>query len=425
MTPDTSVKTYMNELGKRARRASVDAADASTDEKNAVLAQLAKQLHSQRDGLKKANQIDVIAATKAGKDLAFVDRLTLTDSVLDGMIEGVKQIIDLPDLVGQVGQMQTMKSGMQLGKMRVPLGVIGIIYESRPNVTIDAAALCIKAGNATILRGGSEALHSNAALAQCITEALSFCQLNPDIVQVVKTADRDAVSQLITSPQYVDVIIPRGGKSLIERINAEATIPVIKHLDGNCHVYIDEFADLSMAVRIAYNAKVQRLGTCSTMESLLVHQNVIQAVLSELAPQYVSAGIELRVDAASAAVLSALDIAWVEATHEDWQTEYLGPIVSIKTVASLDEAIDHINEFGSHHTDSIVTTDQNHLNRFLRRVDSASVMANASTRLADGFEYCLGAEIGISTDKLHARGPVGLEGLTTYKWIVLGHGELR
>jgi glutamate-5-semialdehyde dehydrogenase len=422
---DTSVKTYMNELGKRARRASTDAADASTTQKNDVLAQLAKQLHHKREPLKKANQLDVIAATTLGKDPAFIDRLTLSDSVIDGMIEGVNQIIALPDLIGTVGTMQTMKSGMQLGKMRVPLGVIGIIYESRPNVTIDAAALCIKAGNATILRGGSEALHSNTALAQCITDALSFCQLNADIVQVVNTADRAAVSQLITSPQYVDVIIPRGGKSLIERINAEATIPVIKHLDGNCHVYVDQFADLAMAVRIAYNAKVQRLGTCSTMESLLVHEQLSQALLSQLAPQYAAAGIEMRVDAACGKILSALGIVWVAATPLDWQTEYLGPIVSIKAVANLDEAIDHINEFGSHHTDSIVTTNQDNLNRFLRRVDSASVMANASTRLADGFEYGLGAEIGISTDKLHARGPVGLEGLTTYKWIVLGHGELR
>jgi glutamate-5-semialdehyde dehydrogenase len=419
------VRTYISDLGRRARVASRVAADATTEQKNAVLSVLAQRLNSERSHLQAANLIDVQAAIATGKDAAFVDRLTLNDKVIDGMIEGVEQIIALPDLVGTLSPMQTMKSGMLLGKMRVPLGVIGIIYESRPNVTIDAAALCIKAGNATILRGGSEALQSNKALAACIHFALKQAQLDEAIVQVVNTADRDAVSQLITSAEYVDVIIPRGGKSLIERIKAEATIPVIKHLDGNCHVYIDEFADLAMAIKIAYNAKVQRLGTCSTMESLLLHQAISKPVLTELAIQYAAAGIEMRVDPAIGAVLTELNIAWVAANELDWSTEYLAPIVSIKQVAGIDQAIAHINQFGSHHTDAIVTTNQTHLQRFLRRVDSASVMANASTRLADGFEYGLGAEIGISTDKLHARGPVGLEGLTTYKWIVLGHGELR
>ncbi len=419
------IKHYIADLGQRARRASNDAADASTAQKNAVLAELASQLSVQRASLKAANIKDVTAAQATGKDAAFVDRLTLSDKVIDGMIEGVEQIIALSDLIGTISPMQTMKNGMQLGKMRVPLGVIGIIYESRPNVTIDAAALCIKAGNATILRGGSEALHTNTALAQCIRVALERHHLNQDIIQVVATSDRQAVSQLITSPEYVDVIIPRGGKSLIERINAEATIPVIKHLDGNCHVYIDEFADLDMAIRIAYNAKVQRLGTCSTMESLLIHQAVAPIVLKALAPQYHHAGIQMRVDSSTAVQLEQLKVPCIAATEQDWATEYLAPIVSIKQVQSLDQAIDHINQYGSHHTDSIVTANEANLQRFLRRVDSASVMANTSTRLADGFEYGLGAEIGISTDKLHARGPVGLEGITTYKWVVLGDGQLR
>jgi glutamate-5-semialdehyde dehydrogenase len=419
------VRTYISDLGRKARSASGAAADASTEQKNRALKALIQRLNSERGNLKAANLIDVQAAIASGKDAAFVDRLTLTDKVIDGMIEGVEQIIALPDLIGSLSPMQTMKNGMQLGKMRVPLGVIGIIYESRPNVTIDAAALCIKAGNAVILRGGSEALHSNNALASCIHFALAQAQLDQSIVQVVNTADRDAVSQLITSTEYVDVIIPRGGKSLIERIKAEATIPVIKHLDGNCHVYIDEFADLSMAVKIAFNAKVQRLGTCSTMESLLIHQSVCLPVLTKLAFQFAQAGIEMRVDPAIGAILDQLKINWTPASELDWGTEYLAAIISIKQVPSIDQAIEHINQYGSHHTDSIVTTNQNNLQRFLRRVDSASVMANASTRLADGFEYGLGAEIGISTDKLHARGPVGLEGLTTYKWIVLGHGELR
>jgi glutamate-5-semialdehyde dehydrogenase len=419
------VRTYISDVGRRARQASVAAADASTSQKNAVLQSLVGQLDQTRTQLKNANSKDVAAASAAGKDAAFIDRLTLTDKTIDDMIEGVNQIIALPDLVGTIGPLEVMKSGMRLGKMRVPLGVIGIIYESRPNVTIDAAALCIKAGNATILRGGSEALHSNTALAACIAQALQANQLDLDIVQVINTADREAVRELITSPNYVDVIIPRGGKSLIERINAEATIPVIKHLDGNCHVYVDEFADLDMAVRIAFNAKVQRLGTCSTMESLLVHQAVASQFLTAIAPRYLQAGIELRVDQPTAALLSSLQMAHVLAADTDWGTEYLAPILSIKQVANLDAAIEHINHYGSHHTDAIVTTNQNHLQRFLRRVDSASVMANVSTRLADGFEYGLGAEIGISTDKLHARGPVGLEGLTTYKWVVLGNGQLR
>lgn len=309
--------------------------------------------------------------------------------------------------------------------MRVPLGVIGIIYESRPNVTVDAAGLCLKAGNATILRGGSEALRSNTALARCIATGLKSAGLPSDVVQVINTADRAAVGELISSPQYVDVIIPRGGKSLIERISKDARVPVIKHLDGICHVYVDDESDIAMAVRIAYNSKAQRYGTCNTMETLLIHRTVALSVLAPLAPQYAAKGIELRGDPASCAILKSLDLESNAATEADWRTEYLGPILAIRLVDNLDQAIDHINTYGSQHTDSIVTSNHAKGERFLREIDSASVMVNASTRFADGFEFGLGAEIGISTDKLHARGPVGLEGLTTYKWVVYGQGEIR
>ena len=420
-----TIKHYIQDLGKRARAASRVIANASTQTKNLSLLATADSIAAAREHLKTENAIDVAAAKANGKDAAFIDRLTLSDSAIDKMIEGLKQIAALPDKVGTVGDLSTMPSGIKIGHMRVPLGVIGIIYESRPNVTVDAAGLCLKAGNATILRGGSEALRSNTALANCIANGLQSVGLPSDVVQVINTSDRAAVGELITSPQYVDVIIPRGGKSLIERISKDARVPVIKHLDGICHVYIDNEADVDMAVRIAYNSKAQRYGTCNTMETLLIHREVAPAILTLLAPQYSAKAIELRGDPASCEVLKAMGLTAILATEEDWRTEYLGPILSIRLVDDLSQAIDHINTYGSQHTDTIVTSDNAKAERFLREVDSASVMVNASTRFADGFEFGLGAEIGISTDKLHARGPVGLEGLTTYKWVVYGQGEVR
>ena len=420
-----TIKHYIQDLGKRARAASRVIANASTQTKNLSLLATADSIAAAREHLKTENAIDVAAAKANGKDAAFIDRLTLSDSAIDNMIEGLQQIAALPDKVGTVGDLSTMPSGIKIGHMRVPLGVIGIIYESRPNVTVDAAGLCLKAGNATILRGGSEALRSNTALANCIANGLQSAGLPSDVVQVINTADRAAVGELITSPQYVDVIIPRGGKSLIERISKDARVPVIKHLDGICHVYIDNEADIDMAVRIAYNSKAQRYGTCNTMETLLIHREVAPAILTLLAPQYSAKAIELRGDPASCEVLKAMGLTAILATEEDWRTEYLGPILSIRLVDDLSQAIDHINTYGSQHTDTIVTSNGAKAERFLREVDSASVMVNASTRFADGFEFGLGAEIGISTDKLHARGPVGLEGLTTYKWIVYGQGEIR
>ena len=420
-----TIKHYIQDLGKRARAASRVIANASTQTKNLSLLATADSIAAAREHLKTENAIDVAAAKANGKDAAFIDRLTLSDSAIDKMIEGLKQIAALPDKVGTVGDLSTMPSGIKIGHMRVPLGVIGIIYESRPNVTVDAAGLCLKAGNATILRGGSEALRSNTALANCIANGLQSVGLPSDVVQVINTSDRAAVGELITSPQYVDVIIPRGGKSLIERISKDARVPVIKHLDGICHVYIDNEADIDMAVRIAYNSKAQRYGTCNTMETLLIHREVAPAILTLLAPQYSAKAIELRGDPASCEVLKAMGLTAILATEEDWRTEYLGPILSIRLVDDLSQAIDHINTYGSQHTDTIVTSDNAKAERFLREVDSASVMVNASTRFADGFEFGLGAEIGISTDKLHARGPVGLEGLTTYKWVVYGQGEVR
>ncbi|HVL55926.1 MAG TPA: glutamate-5-semialdehyde dehydrogenase, partial [Burkholderiaceae bacterium] len=375
--------------------------------------------------LQRENARDLDAARSRGHDPAFVDRLTLTDAVIESMAAGVEQIVALPDPVGEISELRLRPNGMQVGRMRVPLGVIGIIYESRPNVTIDAAALCLKSGNAAILRGGSEAIHSNRALAQLIRDGLAAGGLPQDAVQVIETTDRAAVGALISSPEHVDVIIPRGGKSLIERISREAKVPVIKHLDGVCHVYIDEAADVDMAVAIADNAKTQRYSPCNTMETLLVAEPIAERVLPRLGRIYRDKRVELRGDARTRAILQSAGIDCSVATEDDWRTEYLAPILAIRVVAGIDEAIEHIGTFGSNHSDAIVTEHHGRAMRFLREVDSSSVMVNASTRLADGFEYGLGAEIGISTDKLHARGPVGLEGLTTLKYVVLGSGQLR
>jgi glutamate-5-semialdehyde dehydrogenase len=361
------------------------------------------------------------AARQAGLDTAMLDRLELNEARVTSMAEGLRQIAALPDPVGEITDLKYRPAGFQVGKMRVPLGVIGIIYESRPNVTADAAGLCLKAGNAAILRGGSEALHSNQAIAACIHAGLKRAGLPEDVVQVIETSDRAAVGELIRMKQYVDVIVPRGGKGLIERVSKEATVPVLKHLDGVCHVYIDDKADVEKAVKVAYNAKTQRYGTCNTMETLLVNKDIAPLVLPQLARMYQEAGVELRGDEATRALAPNAKAA----TEEDWNTEYLAPILAVRVVNNIDEAIEHIEQHGSQHTDAIVTEDFSHAQRFLREVDSSSVMVNASTRLADGFEYGLGAEIGISTDKLHARGPVGLEGLTTQKFIVLGEGHVR
>jgi glutamate-5-semialdehyde dehydrogenase len=368
-----------------------------------------------------ANAKDVAAARASGSDAAFVDRLTLSPPGVSAMAEGVRQVAALGDPVGEIDGLAYRPSGIQVGHMRVPLGVVGIVYESRPNVTADAAALCLKSGNACILRGGSEAVHSNQAIAKCVREGLATAGLPEDAVQLIATTDRAVVGLLATMDKYVDVLIPRGGKGLIQRIADEATVPVLKHLDGVCHVFIDEHADAGMAVRIADNAKTQRYSPCNTMETLLVHERIAPRVLPELARIYDAKGVELRGDPAARALVPAMKAA----TEEDWSTEYLGPILSVRVVASLDAAIDHIARYGSQHTDAIVTGNHGNAMRFLREVDSSSVMINASTRFADGFEYGLGAEIGISTNKLHARGPVGLEGLTSRKWIVLGSGQIR
>jgi glutamate-5-semialdehyde dehydrogenase len=368
-----------------------------------------------------ANAKDVEQARSRGLEPAMIDRLTLTPKGIAGMAEGLVQIAALADPVGEITGLNYRPSGIQVGKMRVPLGVIGIIYEARPNVTADAAGLCLKSGNAAILRGGSEAIHSNQAIAACVKEGLRVAGLPETAIQVVETTDRAAVGELITMKEFVDVIVPRGGKGLIERIANEARIPVIKHLDGVCHVYIDEGADLTKAIRIADNAKTQRYGTCNTMETLLVHESIARKILPSLCKIYLDKGVELRGDAATRAILGQVN----EATEEDWGTEYLAPILSIRIVNGLDQAIDHIAAYGSQHTDTIVTEDYSRARRFLREVDSSSVIVNASTRFADGFEYGLGAEIGISTDKIHARGPVGLEGLTSQKFIVLGDGQIR
>ncbi|CAB3777264.1 Gamma-glutamyl phosphate reductase [Pararobbsia alpina] len=420
------VDEYMDALGRRARAASRAIARAGTAVKNAALVAIAKAIERDAPALREANARDVERARANGQDPAFIDRLTLSDKALKSMIEGLHQVAALPDPVGEIGNLKFRPTGIQVGQMRVPLGVIGIIYESRPNVTIDAAALCLKSGNATILRGGSEAIESNTALARAIGEGLAAAGLPADVVQVVETTDRAAVGKLITMTGYVDVIVPRGGKSLIARLMADARVPMIKHLDGICHVYVDDRADLDKALTITDNAKTHRYGTCNTMETLLVARGIAERALPVLGRRFAEKQVELRADPASKAILQAAGIERVvEATPEDWSTEYLAPILAVKVVDGLDEAIDHINQYGSAHTDSIVTEDHDRAMRFLREVDSASVMVNASTRLADGFEFGLGAEIGISNDKLHARGPVGLDGLTSLKYVVLGHGEVR
>ncbi|HHT9034105.1 TPA: glutamate-5-semialdehyde dehydrogenase [Burkholderia cenocepacia] len=420
------IDQYMTDLGRRARHASRAMARASTAAKNAALDAVARAIERDAQALKEANARDVARAREKGLDAAFVDRLTLSDKALKTMVEGLRQVASLADPIGEIGNLKFRPSEIQVGQMRVPLGVIGIIYESRPNVTIDAAALCLKSGNATILRGGSEALESNAALAKLIGEGLEAAGLPQDAVQVVATADRAAVGKLITMTEYVDVIVPRGGKSLIERLINEARVPMIKHLDGICHVYVDDRADLDKALAVCDNAKTHRYGTCNTMETLLVSSGIAAKLLPPLGKLYRDKQVELRVDAAARAVLADAGVGpLVDATEADWHTEYLAPVLAIKVVDGLDAAIEHINHYGSHHTDAIVTEDHDRAMRFLREVDSASVMVNASTRFADGFEFGLGAEIGISNDKLHARGPVGLEGLTSLKYVVLGHGEGR
>jgi glutamate-5-semialdehyde dehydrogenase len=420
MDSKTDISTLMQSLGQSARAASRAMARASTAQKNAALLHIAEAIRAQRHLLKQANAEDLATAQAAGLPEALVERLALSDKAIDTMAEGLEQISNLPDPIGEMLNLRYRPTGIQVGQMRVPLGVIGIIYEARPNVTVDAAGLCIKSGNATVLRGGSEAIRCNTALAVLVQQGLAVAGLPPDAVQVIETTDRAAVGAMITLPEYIDVIVPRGGKGLIERIAKEATVPVIKHLDGICHVYIDDEADLDKAIRIADNAKTQRYAPCNTMETLLVAQGIASRVLPPLCKIYQDKGVELRGDEPTRAI-----VPMNTATEQDWRTEYLAPILSIRVVAGLDAAIDHINTYGSQHTDSIVTENYSKAMRFLREVDSASVMVNASTRFADGFEYGLGAEIGISTNKLHARGPVGLEGLTSLKWIVLGSGQIR
>lgn len=420
MDSKTDISTLMQSLGQSARAASRAMARASTAQKNAALLHIAEAIRAQRHLLKQANAEDLATAQAAGLPEALVERLALSDKAIDTMAEGLEQISNLPDPIGEMLNLRYRPTGIQVGQMRVPLGVIGIIYEARPNVTVDAAGLCIKSGNATVLRGGSEAIRCNTALAALVQQGLAVAGLPPDAVQVIETTDRAAVGAMITLPEYIDVIVPRGGKGLIERIAKEATVPVIKHLDGICHVYIDDEADLDKAIRIADNAKTQRYAPCNTMETLLVAQGISSRVLPPLCKIYQDKGVELRGDEQARAL-----VPMNTATEQDWRTEYLAPILSIRVVAGLDAAIDHINTYGSQHTDSIVTENYSKAMRFLREVDSASVMVNASTRFADGFEYGLGAEIGISTNKLHARGPVGLEGLTSLKWIVLGSGQIR
>jgi glutamate-5-semialdehyde dehydrogenase len=416
-----NVKDYMQNLGRQARTASRLMAKASTSARNRALLAVAAAIRRDAAKLLAANREDMEAARAAGLEEALLDRLALTEKSVAAMAEGLEQIAALPDPIGEISELKLRPTGIQVGRMRVPLGVIGIIYEARPNVTVDAAGLCLKAGNAAILRGGSEAIRCNRALAALVHEGLRAAGLPEGAVQVVDTTDRAAVGELVTLKEFVDVIVPRGGKGLIERISNEARIPVIKHLDGICHVYIDGDADIEKAVRIADNAKTQRYGTCNTMETLLVAADIAPEVLPLLAKIYLDKGVELRGCAASRTLVPQMK----RATEEDWRTEYLAPILSVRVLAGLDEAIGHINTYGSQHTDAIITENYTKAMRFLREVDSSSVMVNASTRFADGFEYGLGAEIGISTDKLHARGPVGLEGLTTLKYIVLGDGHVR
>ena len=423
-----SIQQYMQTLGQTARTASRAMARANTATKNAALRQMAVLIEQQADVLKAENTKDLEQARAKGLDAAFIDRLTLSDKAIQTMVDGLRQIADLPDPIGQMSGFKILPSGITVGQMRVPLGVIGIIYESRPNVTIDAAALCIKSGNATILRGGSEALHSNQALAKIVQAGLAHAGLPESAVQVVNTPDRAAVGELITMTEYVDVIVPRGGKSLIERLMRDARVPMIKHLDGICHSYIDVDADITKAIKICDNAKTQRYAPCNTTETLLVHAEIAPRVLPELCKIYQEKGVELRVDSTTRATLEAAGFQQlIDAIEADWSTEYLAPILSIKTVNNIDAAIEHINHYGSAHTDAIITENLPTAQQFLREVDSSSVMVNASTRFADGFEYGLGAEIGISNDKLHARGPVGLDGLTSLKYIVYGDvsGSIR
>ena len=415
------IQSYMVGIGRQARGASHALAKAGTETKNRALMAIAAAIRSGTERLLAANAKDVKSARARKLEAAAIDRLTLTAKSIDSMAAGVEQVAALPDPVGEISGLKFMPSGIQVGRMRVPLGVIGIIYESRPNVTADAAALCLKSGNAAILRGGSEAIHSNQAIAACVHAGLKSAELPESAVQVLEVTDRAAVGELVTLQEYVDVIVPRGGKSLIERLMRESRIPMIKHLHGVCHVYIDDRADVEKAIRVADNAKTQRYGTCNTMETLLVHQGIAAQVLPPLARIYLDKGVELRGDAAARTLVPQMN----EAAEEDWYTEYLAPILAVRVVADLDEAMEHIATYGSQHTDAIMTEDISRAHRFLREVDSSSVMVNASTRLADGFEYGLGAEIGISTDKLHARGPVGLEGLTSLKYVVIGDGSLR
>jgi glutamate-5-semialdehyde dehydrogenase len=424
--PSNTIQNMMQDVGRRARQASRAMARASSEQKNQALLHIAKLVRERAEEIVRVNALDVARAKNNGQDAAFIDRLTMTPKTIESMALGLEQIVSLEDPIGKITPLQKQASGIELGQMRVPLGVIGIIYESRPNVTIDAAALCLKSGNAVILRGGSEAIDSNTLLARLIQEGLDAANLPMDAVQVVSTTDRAAVGEMITMTQYIDVIVPRGGKSLIARLMAEARVPMIKHLDGICHTYIDEDADVAMAIKVCDNAKTQRYAPCNAMETLLVNKTIAPQVLPALCKIYQDKGVELRVDDQTRSTLEAAGFkGLVNATEEDWQTEYLAPILSIKTVADMDEAMGHIEQYGSKHTDAIITSNQAQANRFLREVDSASVMVNASTRFADGFEYGLGAEIGISNDKLHARGPVGLDGLTSLKYIVMGHGEIR
>ena len=415
-----TLHAMMQDMGRAARAAARELARAPTATKNRALAAMAAQIRSDAKTILGANAVDVAKARKQGCDAAFVDRLTLTPALVEQMAAGVEQVATLPDPVGAISERVTRPTGIEVARMRVPLGVVGIIYESRPNVTADAAALCVKAGNACILRGGSEALESNRAIAACVRAGLKGAGLPEAAVQLVGTTDRAAVGELITMREYVDIIVPRGGKELIERLARESRIPMIKHLDGVCHVYIDDSADPEMAVRIADNAKTQRYGTCNTMETLLVASGIAARVLPRISEIFKGKGVEMRADAAALKFVDGR-----KATENDYYTEWLAPIVSIRVVKDLDEAMAHIAKYGSQHTDAIVAADRSRAERFLREVDSSSVMWNASTRFADGYEYGLGAEIGISTDKLHARGPVGLEGLTTQKYVVLGHGEIR
>ncbi|WP_436915880.1 glutamate-5-semialdehyde dehydrogenase [Acinetobacter gandensis] len=417
-----SIEQYMQTVGLQARKASRVLAGASTQTKNNALSAIYTALQNSETAILAANQVDMTKAHNNNLDSALLDRLELTPTRFKGMLQGLKDVIGLTDPIGEITDMAFRPSGIQLGKMRVPLGVVGMIYESRPNVTLEAASLALKSGNAIILRGGSEALESNQAIAEAIQHGLKAAGVPEHAVQVINTADRAAVGQLITMSKYVDVIVPRGGKGLIERITNDARVPVIKHLDGNCHVFVEAQADLQKALPIALNAKTHRYGVCNAMETLLVDDNVAEEFLPRIAELYAEKKVELRGCAVTQRILGSSVIA---ATEEDWYTEYLGPILAVKVVSGLDEAIEHINKYGSHHTDSIITENFSLARQFLARVDSSSVMINASTRFADGFEYGLGAEIGISTDKIHARGPVGLEGLTSQKWVVFGDGQIR